>query len=71
MHIAFHKLSLSLVTDSVQEDKMLAEGVARFLEDLNMDPTSRAVLVLAWKFKAETQCEFKRSEFVDGMATLK
>ncbi|XP_065177573.1 DCN1-like protein 1 [Sycon ciliatum] len=57
--------------DSVAEDKMQAEGVSRFLvDDLGMDPESRSVLVLAWKFKAETQCEFKRTEFVEGMATL-
>ena len=61
----------SPISDSVAEDKMQAEGVSRFLvDDLGMDPESRSVLVLAWKFKAETQCEFKRTEFVEGMATL-
>lgn len=56
--------------DSAAEDKMLAEGVSRFLDDLQVDPTSLLVLILAWRFKAETQCEFKRSEFVEGMACL-
>ena len=56
--------------DSPSEDKMLAEGMSRFLDDLQVDPTSLLVLILAWRFKAETQCEFKRSEFVEGMAGL-
>jgi len=56
--------------NSVEEDKMLAEGVSRFCEDANLDPTSLTVLILAWKFKAATQCEFSRKEFVEGMAEL-
>ncbi len=56
--------------DSVEEDKMLAEGVSRFCEDASLDPTSLIVLIVAWKFKAATQCEFTRKEFVDGMSEL-
>lgn len=57
-------------SDSADEDKMLAEGVSRFCDDANLDPTSLTVLILAWKFKAATQCEFTRKEFVEGMAEL-
>jgi DCN1-like protein 1/2 len=42
----------------------------KFLEDLNLHPESRTVLLLAWKFKAATQCEFTRDEFVQGMSDL-
>lgn len=56
--------------NSVDEDKMLAEGVSRFCEDVGLDPTSLTVLLIAWKFKAATQCEFSRKEFVDGMSSL-
>ena len=63
-------LCLQRQTDSAEEDKMLAEGVSRFCEDARLDPTSLTVLVLAWKFKAATQCEFTRKEFVDGMTEL-
>jgi DCN1-like protein 1/2 len=56
--------------DSSEDDKILAEGVGRFCEDLRLDPTSRAVLIVAWKFRAATQCEFTRKEFVDGMSDL-
>ncbi|XP_065840948.1 DCN1-like protein 1 [Oscarella lobularis] len=56
--------------DSVEEDKILADGVSKFCDSLALDPTSRTVLIIAWKFKAATQCEFTRKEFVEGMADL-
>ncbi|XP_002742267.2 DCN1-like protein 1 [Saccoglossus kowalevskii] len=56
--------------DPHEEDKILAEGVAKFIEDLSLDPTSRIVLILAWKLKAATQCEFTKKEFYDGMIDL-
>ncbi len=62
--------SQCLTVDSVEEDKMLAEGVSRFCEDANLDPTGLTVLIVAWKFKAATQCEFSRKEFVEGMTDL-
>ena len=49
---------------------MMADGVCRFLEDLGLNPESRIVLIIAWKFKAETQCEFTREEFYQGMTEL-
>ena len=58
------------IIDSVDEDKMLAEGVSRFCDDAGLDPCQITVLILAWKFKAATQCEFTRKEFVDGMTEL-
>lgn len=61
---------MSCCIDSVDEDKMLATGISRFCEDAALDPTSSTVLILAWKFKAATQCEFTRAEFVGGMAEL-
>ena len=57
-------------SDSPVEDKMLAEGVSRFCDDAQLDPTGITVLVVAWKFQAATQCEFTRSEFVQGMVRL-
>lgn len=31
---------------------------------------SVSVLIVAWKFRAATQCEFSRQEFLDGMTDL-
>ena len=58
------------VVDPHEDEKITAEGMMRFLEDMNLDPESRVVLILAWKFKAATQCEFSRDEFVNGMSDL-
>lgn len=56
--------------DPHEEDKMTVDGVMKFLEDLNLNPESRTVLLIAWKFKAATQCEFTKDEFVTGMTDL-
>lgn len=42
----------------------------RFLDDLGLSPESKLVLIIAWKFKAATQCEFTKDEFVNGMTEL-
>lgn len=52
------------------EDKMLADGLSRFCEDIRLDPASFEVLLICWKFKAAIQCEFTRKEFTDGMTEL-
>lgn len=52
-------------------DKIGKDGVIRLLRDLGLDPYSRLVLLLAWKFKAATQCEFTRGEFIVGMTDLR
>ncbi|CAB1346476.1 unnamed protein product [Coregonus sp. 'balchen'] len=41
-----------------------------FCDDLTLDPASISVLVVAWKFRAATQCEFSKKEFLDGMSEL-
>jgi hypothetical protein len=46
------------------------EGVVRFLDDLHLDPSSRIVLIIAWKFKAAQQCEFSREEFIGTVSSV-
>lgn len=46
-------------------------GMLRFLTDLGLDPTERTVLVLAWKLKAQTQCEFSWQEFSTGLTEMR
>lgn len=53
-----------------QENKILPEGMQRFLDDLGLDPTSLPVLVLAYKFGAQIACEFSKEEFMNGMNAL-
>lgn len=54
----------------MEPDKMTAEGIMKFLEDLNLSPESKLVLIIAWKFRAATQCEFTKEEFMGGMTEL-
>lgn len=44
--------------------------IFRFLDDLGLTPESKLVLIIAWKFKAATQCEFTKDEFTNGMTEL-
>lgn len=54
-----------------EEDCILADGIERFCVDLEVKPEEFIVLVLAWKFGAETMCEFTRTEFVQGCKAMK
>ena len=56
--------------DPQDDNKIGIDGIQQFCDDLTLDPASRSVLVVAWKFRAATQCEFSRKEFLDGMAEL-
>lgn len=56
--------------DPAEPDKIGMDGVVRLLEDLQLDPTSRLVLILAWKFQAAKQCEFSKEEFLAGMTEI-
>lgn len=56
--------------DPQEPDKMTMDGVVRLLEDLQLDPGSKLVLLMAWKFQAAAQCEFSHDEFINGMTEL-
>lgn len=57
-------------SDPQDENKIGIDGIQQFCDDLNLDPASISVLVVAWKFRAATQCEFSKKEFIDGMTEL-
>ncbi|CAL4081595.1 unnamed protein product [Meganyctiphanes norvegica] len=56
--------------DANEPNKIGLDGVMRLLEDLDLSPESRLVLILAWKLRAATQCEFTRDEFINGCTEL-
>lgn len=56
--------------DSTESDKITADGIMKFLDDVGLSPESKLVLIIAWKFRAETQCEFTKDEFMNGMVDL-
>jgi len=51
--------------------KIGVEGVEKLCQDLELDPTSITVLVLAWKLRAAVQCEFSQKEFCEGLERLR
>uniref|UniRef100_A0A665TPH6 DCN1-like protein n=2 Tax=Echeneis naucrates TaxID=173247 RepID=A0A665TPH6_ECHNA len=54
--------------DPHDDNKIGIDGIQQFCDDLGLDPASISVLLIAWKFRAATQCEFSKQEFMDGMA---
>ena len=66
----FDSFSTALFSDNNEVNKIFAAGILRFLEDLDLQPDSKVVLVLAWKMKAATQCEFTKEEFINGLTEL-
>lgn len=53
------------------DDSILAEGIEKFCQDLQVSPDDFKVLVLAWKLNAEQMCRFTRSEFVNGLKAMR
>lgn len=56
--------------DTNDGSRINSDGVIKFLDDLQLSPESRLVLIIAWKFRAQTQCEFSRDEFINGFCDL-
>ncbi|XP_021075306.1 DCN1-like protein 1 isoform X2 [Mus pahari] len=52
------------------ENKIGINSIQQFCDDLALNPASIRVLIIAWKFRAATQCEFSKQEFMDGMTEL-
>ncbi|XP_072748431.1 DCN1-like protein 3 [Anoplolepis gracilipes] len=53
------------------EDAILADGIERLCDDLQLSPDEFKVLVLAWKLKAKQMCQFTRQEFIKGLKLMK
>ncbi|KFD51486.1 hypothetical protein M514_07699 [Trichuris suis] len=57
--------------ESTVDRKIGPSGVEAFLRDLHLSSDDILVLVLAWKMRAKTQCEFTKNEFVNGLLEMK
>lgn len=53
------------------EDNILAEGIEQMCKDLQISPDDFKILILAWKLNAEQMCRFTRSEFINGLKTMR
>ena len=57
--------------DPEKKDLILANGTIQLFEDLEIDPYSdRRVLIFSWKTFAQESCQFKKSEFLEGLRNL-
>lgn len=52
------------------DDLILADGMSRFCDDLEVDPSDIVMLVLSWHLNAATMCEYTRDEFIGGLCKL-
>lgn len=53
------------------EDAILAEGIENLCNDLQLNPDDFKVLILAWKLNASQMCRFTKSEFIQGLKSMK
>ncbi|KAF9436731.1 hypothetical protein BGZ76_003131 [Entomortierella beljakovae] len=53
-----------------EPNQILIEGMEKFCEALDVDPTDVVMLVMAWHLKAENMCEFSRAGFIEGWTSL-
>ncbi|CAI0450532.1 unnamed protein product [Linum tenue] len=51
-------------------DMIMADGIARLCNDLQVDPQDIVMLVASWHMKAATMCEFSKQEFVGGLQSI-
>ncbi|KAH0773957.1 hypothetical protein KY290_011094 [Solanum tuberosum] len=49
---------------------IMADGISNLCNDLQVDPQDIVMLVLSWKLKAESICEFSKQEFIGGVQSL-
>ncbi|CAG9773730.1 unnamed protein product [Ceutorhynchus assimilis] len=67
-------LKLNILFDHYKDENdecILAEGIDQFCKDLNIPPDDFKILILAWKLNAAQMCRFTRSEFVNGLKSIK
>ncbi|VDN00862.1 unnamed protein product [Thelazia callipaeda] len=71
-HRSLHAFFVKYANDRKDNDpsSIGPHGMLRFLTDLDLDATDRNVLILAWKLKAKTQCEFTWDEFSTGLIEM-
>ena len=58
------------LADPNDADAIGIDGVMALCEDLEVDPSDIATLVLAYKFEAEESGRFTKKEFTEGMTKL-
>lgn len=65
---ALHRLYLRY--KDPDSDQILAEGIGKLCEDLDVEPDDVVMLVLSWHLQAATMYEYSKQEFEEGLAKL-
>lgn len=50
---------------------LLILGIEQFCQDLQVSPDDFKILLLAWKLNAEQMCCFTRTEFINGLKSIR
>ncbi len=58
-------------SDPAEPDVIGIEGTEKLCEDLGIEPTDVAALVLAYHLGCEHMCEFKRAAWVAGWSRMR
>lgn len=53
------------------DDSILADGIENLCNDLQLNPDDFKVLLLAWKLNASQMCRFTKTEFIQGLKSMK
>ena len=56
--------------DRENKKNITVDGVIQLCEDLELDPSSREILILAWQCKCKAQATITKDEFRQGMASI-
>ena len=51
-------------------DMIGVDGIQRLCEDLSVDPTDIAVLVISYYMNAAVMCEYSKDEFTGGLVKM-
>lgn len=52
------------------EEQIAVDGITKFCEDLEVDPTDIVVLVISYYMNAQVMCEYSKEEFTSGLVKL-
>lgn len=61
---------LYLKYEDPQQKKILAEGIIKFCEDIDVDPEDVVMFVICWYMGTETMGEFTEEEFEGGLERM-
>ena len=56
--------------DPDDKEHIQVDGMIKFCQDIEVDPSYVVMVVLAWRFNAAQACVFTKKEFTEGMKSV-